>query len=258
VLCVYPGYVGRIGYGSPTSPYRVWDNSWQMKTCIRVTGPHSFTVLNCVPYRPGGVGAYPSIEYGSRWGVKTPGSYLPMLVSKAKRLPLWVTVNAGPPFRGCKSRWQGDFDGYFYPTVSTMAHGTGEIVVVTQDGQGALPRHRSANSTWAPVRGSLPSTMAPLGTVHTGTGLTCGGQWFSFSWWMTDGGDPTVKPWPLYFFHIAQDRVHVVLPMGRFATYLAGHHILKADEVWWGGYGYGYENWFGGGGEAGTMYVMPT
>lgn len=200
--------------------YRFYNDWWGARTCIRVIGRKTLIVETSTRSRV--VVAYPDIQFGSAYGYTTPGSALPVRISRMGH-PL-LTGTLGGHARGA---WIGDFDSWFFRTSDTSGHGNYEMIIV--------PRHTSSFMPWHGRR-----IVGIAGHRYwIGSRETC------------------LRPgecWPLIRFVAVRQFDHARLPFARF-VYLAKRHGYLPRSVWWGSTDLGFENISGGRGETVTFTV---
>ncbi len=122
LICVH--HIPSRHEGVVMGPYWVYDDSWATRTCIRPEGVGFKVETNARP-DDDEVVAYPDIRYGSAYGFTTPGSDLPVPISRIGSPLLTATAdgNAG-------GIWIADFDAWFFPTSDVAHHGTAEMVII--------------------------------------------------------------------------------------------------------------------------------
>lgn len=209
-----------------SGPYRIYDDSWAARTCIRPVGVGFRVETNARP-DDGEVVAYPNIAYGSAYGYTTPGSNLPVRIRRMGRPRMTATAdgNAG-------GVWIADFDSWFFPTSNVAGHGTAEMVIILR---------------------------YPRGSMTGGREVTIGGrQWWVREWTtcLHAPGRPCTLSWPLLRFAIARPVRHITIPFGSFVN-LAVRRGLLPRRDWWGSVSFGFENWSGGRGEYASLRVQP-
>jgi hypothetical protein len=216
--------------GITVGKYRVTDNSWDGKTCMSVTGPASFRVDTNLGYWTGNVEAYPDIMFGTHFTSHTPGSYLPLPVRGAQRLPLVMTAYAHPPI--APGVWQADFDAWFSPSLKAAdQHGTAELVIVTNYN----PNARKAGR------------IVVIGRA----------RWW-FTEWLTCGRDAAgycdTPDWPLMFFRLYHPELRATIRLGAFVRDVTDWGYVRRSN-WLASAAFGFENWLGGNGEAASLSV---
>ncbi len=210
-----------------TAPFRIYDDSWGTRTCVRVRG-NSFRVETNARPDGGEVVAYPDIQFGSAYGYTTPGSGLPRPVRKVRYHPEWVTGTAGGSARGA---WIADFDSWFFPSRNVTGHGTAEMVIVLR---------------------------YPRGSMSGGQLVTIGGRrWWVREWITCEHAPhgPCLRSWPLIRFAAARRVRHARIRFGSFVN-LAVHRGMLPKSDWWGSLSFGFENWSGGRGETASLRVQ--
>jgi hypothetical protein len=218
--CVPGGRSARLA-GS----YRVYDDSWATRTCIRSTGA-SFTVTTTAHPHADNVVSYPDIQYGSAYGYTTQGSGLPLRLTRIGSPRLSAT--AGGNARGV---WIADFDSWFFPTRNTRGHGTAELTIVL--------RYPGSVSGWPRVR--------------------VDGREYWLEYWITclrlPSGACSDVWWPLTSFHAVRKVRRVTgLRLAAFVRVAERRGYLPRSD-WWGSTDFGDEIWWGGRRLSGSMRV---
>ncbi len=199
-------------------PYRVYNDAWASRECISSTGPNLRVLTRAQP-SGGDVVAYPNIQYGAAYGYTTPGSGLPVRLSRMGH-PLFTATAAG----AARGSWIADFDSWFFSGSDTSSHGTTEMIIVLR----YMP-------------GMAHGVLIRIGRVH---------------WWLREAQTcNSGLCWPLIRYFAARQTRHVRhLPMRAFVRIAVHHRMLTASD-WWGSTAFGFELWSGGRGLAAAMTV---
>jgi hypothetical protein len=200
-------------------PYRVYNDAWASRECIRSTGPNLRVLTRAHP-AGGDVVAYPNIQYGAAYGYTTPGSGLPVRLSRMGR-PVFTATASGRS----GGHWIADFDSWFFPSRDTSQHGTVEMIIVLRYMPGM-------------ARGRL----VRIGGVR---------------WWLRDAETcNSGLCWPLIRYFAARQTWRVRrLPMRAFIR-IAERRRMLPTRYWWGSTAFGYELWSGGRGLTARMVVQ--
>ena len=223
LICVH--HIPSRHEGVVMGPYWVYDDSWATRTCIRPEGVGFKVETNARP-DDDEVVAYPDIRYGSAYGFTTPGSDLPVPISRIGSPLLTATAdgNAG-------GIWIADFDAWFFPTSDVAHHGTAEMVIILR-----YPAH----------------------SMTGGPEVTVDGRKWWLEEWTTCERDPGGKctlSWPLIRFAIASRVDHITISFDAFVTAAVRRGLLPGHD-WLGSMSFGFENWSGGRGEYASMQVQ--
>lgn len=207
-------------------PYRVYDDAFgERRECIRSTGANFLVETSSAP-GPGGVVAYPAIQYGSAYDYTTKGSGLPKPVSRMYHPLLSDTVTGS-----ARGPWIADYDSWFFPSRNTDRHGTAEMIIVERYPAGL-------------ARGSLVRIAGK-------------DYWLRSAYTCTDGadGECTSAPWPLIrFFAVHQASRAAGLPFRAFVQLAIRRGYLPRSD-WWGSTDFGDEIWRGGRGLRNSLNV---
>lgn len=200
-------------------PYRIYNDAWASRECITSTGPN-LRVLTSARPSGGDVVAYPDIQYGSAYGYATPGSDLPVRLSRMGH-PLLSATAAGR----ASGAWIADFDSWFFRTSDTGRHGTTEMIIVMR----YMP-------------GMAHGKLIRIGRTR---------------WWLRDAVTcNSGLCWPLIRYFAARQTRHVRRLPFRAFTRIAEHRGMLPAGDWWGSTSFGFELWSGGRGLAAGMTVL--
>jgi hypothetical protein len=134
-------------------PYRWYDDIFNGDSghfCIRVTR-HRMLVQDVVYGQPGGVVAYPAIQYGPYYAWHDPASGLPAQLGL--RADAIGTIDAYVASTGrARGEYQSDVDLWLAKNANTSVHATAEIVIVNRSSGTGSGRLTRIGGIWYRVR----------------------------------------------------------------------------------------------------------
>jgi hypothetical protein len=202
-----------------TGPYRYYDDIFNGRSghfCIRAER-HGILIQDIVHGQPGGVVAYPAVQYGPWYAWRDASSGLPLQLGwKGDGLGT-MTADVSSTGHG-SGTWQSDLDIWLYPTSATTGHPNREIVIV----------NRSSHAT---------VTGPPYRYVRiAGTG-------YELARWETCPADVGLC-WPLTLLVRLHQAGRAAVPVSAVLRYGLAHGWMASWE-WLGSVDYGTEIWSG-------------
>ena len=207
--------------------YRIYNDEFagrKGRFCIRSTG-RNLTTENSVIGQPGGVVAYPAIQYGPYYGYADTASGLPVPELHMGAIVLHVSSTGH-----AAGQWTSDVDAWFYPNTNTSVHANYELVIINRTSSGVTARNHKL--------------------------VKAGGQWYEATSWTTCPPGLNLC-WPLIWFEKLHQSGSLKIRLGVFAWDARKLGWLPKRE-WIGNWNYGSEIWSGGKGLTDSMTVRWT